>query len=276
MKKISIVIPCYNDPVYIREAVKSAIAQTYQNKEIIIVDDGSNHGTKSVLAELSTGVTKIISQSNQGLSAARNAGIAFANGEYILVLDSDDFFEPTFCEKAVSLKEANASNYKIITCYAKRFDDRGFIDIFKPQGGTIKNFLFSNSAIGNSLFAKADWIDIEGYDEKMTSGYEDWEFYIRLLKLSGEAVVIEEPLFNYRQKNQSMRISANRIKYELWRYIFNKHISLYKQHYEEFIDYFLQKLEQEEVEKIKNTTRLEFKIGEMILAPFRFLKKIFK
>ncbi|MDD3722641.1 MAG: glycosyltransferase family A protein [Lutibacter sp.] len=90
---ISIIIPCYNDAQYIEQSVLSALNQTYQNKEVIVVDDGSNAETKAVLKKLAPQITKLITQENQGQSTARNVGIKEAKGEYILVLDSDDFFK---------------------------------------------------------------------------------------------------------------------------------------------------------------------------------------
>jgi len=268
---LSIIIPCYNDPYFIKESVDSAISQTYLNKEIIIVDDGSNLETKKALASLKSRIDHLITQENKGLSAARNEGIKRSSGEFILVLDSDDFFEPEYCEIAAKVL-LSSEDIKLATCYAKRFDEEGLIDIFKPIGGSIENFLLFNAAIGNSLFRKKDWEFVKGYDERMTQGYEDWEFYIRLLANGGEAYVINEPLFNYRQKKKSMRTEANEIRYELQKYIYFKHSNLYKDHYNLFIDHLLKRIEKEENEKLKNTKRIEFKIGETILKPMRFIK----
>ncbi len=95
---VSIIIPCYNDEQYIEQCVNSALNQTYSNIEVIVVDDGSNRKTKTVLKKLEPNITTLITQNNQGQSTARNVGIRYAKGNYILVLDSDDYFEPTFCE----------------------------------------------------------------------------------------------------------------------------------------------------------------------------------
>ncbi|CAM4096862.1 glycosyltransferase family 2 protein [Gillisia limnaea] len=270
---ISIVIPCFNDPYYIIESVQSAIGQTYINKEIIVVDDGSNLETKKTLASLESRIDLLITQENKGLSCARNEGIERSRGEFILVLDSDDSFDTEFCEKAAEVL-LSSEDIKIVTCYAKRFDERGLIDIFKPVGGTIKNFLFFNAAIGNSLYRKKDWKRVKGYDEMMTQGYEDWEFYIRLMAGGGEAYVIKQPLFHYRQKKESMRIDANKIRHDLQKYIYSKHSMLYKDHFNLFIDHLLKRIETEEKEKIKNTKRLEFKIGQFILKPLRYIKSL--
>jgi glycosyltransferase involved in cell wall biosynthesis len=272
---ISIVIPCYNDAQYILQSVNSALNQTYPNKEVIVVDDGSNAETKAVLKKLEHKITKLISQENQGQSTARNVGIKEAKGEYILVLDSDDYFEPEFCGMALEIFFKN-KDVKIVTCYANRIYNDNDTDVFKPSGGQLKDFLLNNCALGTSMFKKEDWLGCLGYDEIMRSGFEDWEFFIRLLKSGGQVEVIQEPLYNYRKGHNSTTISANKIKYDLLKYIYMKHQDLYKANYELFITHILNRIEREEIEKIKNTHRLEFKIGKTILKPLRWIKSVVK
>ena len=269
---VSIIITCYNDFAYVEEAISSAVGQTYGKKEIIVVDDGSEEETRTLLRKKKHSVNQLIFQQNLGLSTARNTGVNAASGKYIVVLDGDDSFDPTFCEKAVELIQHDSLKAKIITCQARRFNNKGTIDIFTPAGGELQNFLFQNSAIGNALFVKNDWERIGGYDENMKDGYEDWEFYIRILKQGGEAIVIPEPLFNYRQKVDSMRKRANKIRYELWEYIFLKHEEVYKGNFSALVHFLLEKLKEEEREKIKNRNRPEFTIGKIILHPLRSIK----
>ena len=190
---LSIVIPCYNDVLYVAQAIESAVNQTYTPKEIIVVDDGSNTATKKVLENVSNKIDVLITQRNFGQSTARNVGIEQANGKYILVLDSDDYFEKTFCEEAVKALVID-SNSKIITCFSWLHYPVGSKELYKPKGGNLKDFLFTNQAIGNGMFKKQDWRNVGGYDESMKSGFEDWEFYIRLLKNGENACVIEKPL----------------------------------------------------------------------------------
>lgn len=273
---ISIVIPCYNDHEFIRQAVECANAQTYENKEVIVVDDGSDLLTKKILKELSEQIHLLITQDNSGLSAARNNGIKSANGEFILVWDSDDYFEPSFCEKAIAVFLESAGFYKIVTCKARRFNNSGTLNFYTPGGGNIENFLFSNSAIGNSMFKKGNWEKIGGYDEQMREGYEDWEFYIRLLKNGGEAFVIKEHLFNYRQKRFSLRREADKKQFQIMEYIFLKHADLYKDHFERYTRYFIYILKKERRERIKDSLKQEFVIGSFFLKPFRYVKSVFR
>lgn len=269
---ISIVIPCYNDAQYIEQAVNSALNQTYPYKEVIVVDDGSNADTKTVLKKLEPQITKLIIQENKGQSTARNIGINAANGEYILVLDSDDFFEPTFCEKACLL--LNDAHIKLVASYMIRFNENGKVDEYRHVGGDIATLILNNQATGSVLFRKKDFMKIGGYDEMMRNGFEDWEFYIRLLKDGGEVFVIKEPLFHYRLRDDSTTSRANKAKYELLRYIYKKHQELYIANFDVFVHHLLSKIEREEKEKIKNTKRLEFLIGKTILQPFRWIKSM--
>lgn len=272
---VSIIIPCYNDAKYIEQSINSALNQNYSNKEVIVIDDGSNAKTKGILKKLEHQITKLITQENKGQSTARNVGIREAKGEYILTLDSDDYFESTFCEKAIEKFTLNIDT-KIVTCHANRIFGNHRRDVFKPNGGKIEDFLLRNCAMGSAMFKKFDWNEISGYDEKMRSGFEDWEFYIRLLKRGGSAYVIAEPLFNYRLRNDSTTSKANKIKYELLRSIYFKHHNLFKTNYELFVTHLLYRIESEEKEKIKNTQRIEFQIGKSVLRPFRWINSFMK
>ena len=275
MEKVSIVIPCYNDAPFIEKAVMSALDQTYINKEIIVVDDGSNAETKAVLEGLNPRLTQLISQDNKGQSSARNKGIKASTGEYIFVLDSDDYVDTTYCEKALRIFQQK-ENAKIVTCYARRFNAQGEIDIFRTQGGKLADFLLENFALGPSMYKKEEALRAGLYDEEMNKGFEDWEFFIRMLKDGGEAIVIPEPLYHYRIRNDSTSAKARERRKRLLEYIYFKHRDLYLQHFDTFIPFLLSRIEKEEKEKIKNTLRLEYRIGKSVLKPLRKIKFFFR
>lgn len=104
-KKISVIIPVYNTEQYLSACLKSVKDQTYSNLEILCIDDGSSDGSLSILERYSSEDKRfvIISQSNQGVSSARNAGLDRASGEYISFVDSDDQLEPEMYETLVGL-----------------------------------------------------------------------------------------------------------------------------------------------------------------------------
>ena len=100
---ISIIIPVYKVEPFLRECLDSIVSQTYQNLEIILVDDGSTDGSGAICDEYAArdGRIIVIHQENQGISGARNAGLDIASGDYVLFVDSDDRIEPFTCECAL-------------------------------------------------------------------------------------------------------------------------------------------------------------------------------
>lgn len=101
---VSIVIPCYNRENYIQQAVDSALSQTYSNIEVIVVDDGSKDNSLGVLSNYGDKI-QVISQSNKGVSAARNAGFYASKGEFIIFLDSDDWLSNDIVEHHILTAE---------------------------------------------------------------------------------------------------------------------------------------------------------------------------
>jgi glycosyltransferase involved in cell wall biosynthesis len=95
--RISIVMPCYNSEAFVAAAVDSVLAQTCQDFELIVIDDGSTDGSAAILASYGERL-RVLRQPNHGVSAARNVGIAAARGEFIGFLDADDWWEPDFLE----------------------------------------------------------------------------------------------------------------------------------------------------------------------------------
>lgn len=271
--KVSIIIACYNDPDVIT-AVDSAKAQTYNNKEIIVVDDGSDQAVAGMIEDLRDKVDHVVVQKNAGQSTARNRGIKKGSGKYILNLDSDDFFEPNFCEKAIELMDKDPE-VKIVTCRAKRFNKKGSIDIYTPSGGDYTNFLTSNSALGSAMFRREDWIKCGGYEEALPIlGYEDWEFYLNILKEGGRAAVLNEILFHYQVRENSTTVKIRGFKHDKFKHIILKHSELYKENFEALVTNLIERLKSEELEKIKNTTRIDFKLGQTILMPLRLIKSL--
>lgn len=269
---ISIVIPVYNTHQYLEECIYSVYNQTYANIEVIVVDDGSNQKTKNKLQELSPKIDLIVTQKNKGQATARNVGINKAKGDFILFIDSDDYINKEYCKEVIA---SYSKDISVITTYANIIIKNEPIKVFKPIGGSLKKSLFHNIALGTSFFLRTDLVAIGGYDEEMKTGFEDWEMLIRLLEYSKKSVfVVEKPLYNYRKGIISTTIKANKVKYDLLKYIYNKHENLYKFFFKEFISFLLEKNENEEKEKLKVYTHLDYKLGNFILKPLRFIKRI--
>ena len=226
---VSVVIPVYNDGVYLAESLNSALSQTYANLEVIIVNDGSTDSfTLSVLENIKFPNVRVIHKENGHLSSARNAGIANANGEYILTLDADDRFDKRFVQLALPcMKEDNVG---VVTCFVKSFGDKSYK--WKPRGGGVNSFILRNECCGNSLFRKSIWKQVGGYDENMKLGYEDWEFWIRVTKTGWNVKVIDQYLFNYRISSKTMMLSSSEPnRKEIVKYIAKKHGELYTDYF---------------------------------------------
>ena len=124
MVKISVIVPCYNVEEYLEECLDSIINQTFKDMEIICINDGSTDNTLNILnsyAERDSRI-KIISQSNQGLSAARNTGLKNVTGEYVAFIDSDDYFELTAFEETLKVIEEKSLDLLIFKLI--NFDDK--------------------------------------------------------------------------------------------------------------------------------------------------------
>lgn len=108
--KISIIVPIYNTAKYLPTCLKSILSQTYQNLEIILVDDGSTDNSGQIADDYAKEDSriKVIHQKNQGQSAARNSGLKKAKGEYISFVDSDDQIKPSFIDALLDLYTNNA------------------------------------------------------------------------------------------------------------------------------------------------------------------------
>lgn len=225
---ISVIIPCYNDGIFLNETIAKLRLQTFKDFEIIIVDDGSTDSlTIDVFNQLKEDrQIKIYHTPNQRMSAARNFGIQKANAELIVALDADDYFEKSFFEKSLNVLNAD-KKIAVVSCYIQNFGLNK--DLFKPRGGGIYNFLFSNQCAMCAMFRKSVWLEVGKFDEEMKFGYEDWEFYIRVTAKGYFIKIIPEILFFYRQTQKStLKNDTIPNEKEIVKYIINKHSELYK------------------------------------------------
>lgn len=104
--RVSVIIPCYNHGRFLMDAIESVLRQTWTDLELIIIDDGSTDDTAAVVGRVRDGRVRVLRTENRGVSAARNAGLEQARGEFIAFLDADDIWEPTKLERQVALMDA--------------------------------------------------------------------------------------------------------------------------------------------------------------------------
>ncbi|MUH59884.1 glycosyltransferase family 2 protein [Bifidobacterium canis] len=118
---VSIVIPVYNaDPTYLQQCLESVQAQDCNNVEVIVVDDGSTDTGTVRMCESFSNVFTVLHQSNQGVAAARNNGIAHASGEWVAFIDADDWIAPTFLSRLAELGRRSDADIVICDCMVER------------------------------------------------------------------------------------------------------------------------------------------------------------
>jgi hypothetical protein len=272
---VTVIIPCYNDGQYILQALQSIYNQTVLPEKIIIVDDGSGIETKGILASIQHSLVQIVYQENQGVSVARNKAIALAQTDFIVNLDADDYYEAAFIEKALAILNMQPT-VGVISSYCRTFNDKGTIEIVKPIGGIITDFIVINSGRASAMFRKSCWTQVGGYDERMIEGYEDWELWIGITKNGWAMDIIREVLSHYRVKNESRDHTAiKEHDFELRQYIMNKHKEVYLAHFDFFSSELVRQnsLLRTSIKNMKESK--EFRLGQILLAPGRYLKKKF-
>ena len=208
---VSVIIPAYNAEKFIQYTLESLLDQTYQNLEIIVVNDGSQDNTSKIVRSFSQKDSRIIllEQSNKGVAAARNLGIQQSKGEYIAPIDADDIW---FTEKIT--KQINCLNQAdklvgLVYSWSLGIDEKGNKLEEDYTSSNIEGDVYLNliayNFIGNAsvpLIRRSCLEKVGGYDANFP-GCEDWELYLRIAE-SYQFLVVPEFLIGYRQLSESM------------------------------------------------------------------------
>lgn len=213
---VSIIIPTFNYAGYIRETVESALAQTYEQIEVIVIDDGSTDNTREVISDLiESNRLKYFYQDNRGLSSARNTGIRISEGKYISFLDSDDLISPKKVEVQLASLEDDC-NYGVAFSDFRYFaysDKSSLIPHRIRFSGdpTLRMILcgelmpIHSALFRRDILEKTDW-----FDESLES-CEDYDFWIRLKVRNINFIYIDEVMALYRLHGNQM--SGHRIRH---------------------------------------------------------------
>ena len=226
---VSVIVPAYNAEATLPETLEALVAEGYEAKEIIVVNDGSRDATLTVARSFAARYSQVrcIDQPNGGVCRARNHGIAEANGKYILPVDADDILLPGFIAWAVDELEAHPQ-VKVAVPKAEFFGAKSGPWALPPF--SLRMLARRNMIPATALFHRADWQRIGGYNEELQAR-EDWEFWIHLLKDGGDVATSPELGLCYRIMPHSKRENDRKLKRQI--------IDKLNQHYPEFFQRML-------------------------------------
>ncbi len=200
---VSVVIPCHNSMAHLEHTVRSVLAQTLANIEIVFVDDCSTDDTVNLITTLISSVTRIrcrlLTQPQSGVAAARNAGIAASTGRYILPLDADDLIEPTMLAACVSALEQTLD---ASIAYTDRRDFGDFEHVWSAGSFDLARLKYFNQLTYCALFRRTLWQAVGGYRSNV-DGFDDWDFWIACAAKNTLAVHLPHPYLLHRRRRDS-------------------------------------------------------------------------
>lgn len=197
---ITIIITCYNYEKFVSESINSALSQSEQPFEVIVINDGSTDNSLSKIQKFKDRVT-IINKKNEGVIATKNLGLEQAKTDWVVFLDADDVLDEKYLSRLS--KKQRTTNADVV------YSGMRFTGIEKgtfPSRPYSQYSLLKGNYINNSaLMRKSLLTQAGGYKEKMSAGYEDWELYVSLSKLGARFAHVNKPLLFYRRHGENSR-----------------------------------------------------------------------
>jgi glycosyltransferase involved in cell wall biosynthesis len=201
MPKVSIILPVYNGEPYLRQAVQSILDQTFADYECIIINDGSTDNSLKTLASFQDPRLHIVSQTNQGLRAALNAGIALAKGEYIARMDQDDISRPNRFTKQIDFFNTHPEHILVGTTFAYINNDNQITGAFPAllDDVDIKRELYTKTPFGHgTIMVRSSALKQGSFKYRQEAVHvEDYDLWIRLASV-GKYANLPEILYLWR------------------------------------------------------------------------------
>jgi glycosyltransferase involved in cell wall biosynthesis len=223
---VTVVIACFDLGRYLGEAVGSVLAQTFRDYELVVVDDGSTDPrTLDVLAQYERDGIQVLRRPHGGVSAAKNAGIEIARGEYIVVVDADDVLLPRYLERTVPHLE-RGTDVGIVATDSRTFGKRRGVYRATPYDPV--KLLWRNVVSGSgSLFRRSCWEAAGGY---ALDGFEDWNLWISIVERGWKWAVVPETLYRFRVRSGTVSETARARRSELLPELVALHRETYEAH----------------------------------------------
>ena len=223
--QVSVIIPVYNIEAHLEQCLDSVAGQTLTDLEIICVDDGSTDSSPEILARYAAQDTRfqIITQANAGPGAARNTGLARASGEYVIFLDSDDWFEPDFLEQMV--RQARETGADVTICRAVEFDTESGRErpsewmlkkqylpggCFKPEEIADHIFQFTYGWPWDKLY-RGEFLRATALTYPPLPNSEDLVFVFQSLTLAKRIAILDDALVHHRVNRMTSVSNSRRL-----------------------------------------------------------------
>lgn len=225
---ISIIVPCYNQEAYIGECIDSVLKQTFDDYEIIVINDGSKDNSGAIVESYVSKYgdkIRLINQENGGVIAARNTGLKEARGRYIFPLDGDDMLATDCLGALYEAMEKGLGDviYGDTICFGSK---TGKLKMKTPSRFSM---ILDNCNVScSALYGKAEALKYGGYDPNMKKGMEDWEFWLNFVEDKKKFYYLPTDVLLYRILPGSRNQSFNSKEYEqLYNYMKRKHKQLF-------------------------------------------------
>lgn len=220
---VSVIIPAYNAEAHIEAAVRSALAQTYLNIEVVVVDDGSTDRTPHIVERLGAQDRRLraIRTENSGVAAARNAGVRATTGQFVAMLDADDVWHPEKLAKQLQVFRRRDEQLGLVYCYYREIDDAGIV-LSTPPGEPYEGWVFPILILYNfagsgsgALIRRSCIEEAGGFDPvlraRKAQGSEDTKLFLAIAARYKFGVV-PEYLLGYRQSPTSMSSNVRQMR----------------------------------------------------------------
>jgi glycosyltransferase involved in cell wall biosynthesis len=229
MTSVSVIIPAYNVARFVAGALDSVLAQSMQDFELIVVDDGSTDETARIVQSyLSDSRIRYIFQGNRGLPGARNAGAKISKGEYLAFLDADDFFAPNALELMRQGFEQSRAAWSIVGVLKLEQGRKTIRRVNIPPGDLFLAILDNDFVTRSPFYPRHEFFNVGMYDEEIRMR-EDWDLNIRMIAAGRPFVVIDEPLYLYSRSEGSITTGN-------YRKLFSYTEELLKKHHKQLAD----------------------------------------
>jgi len=204
MPRISVIIPTFNCAEYLSSALDSVLAQTMDDYDIVVIDDGSSDNTKQALLRYreNSKVTYIY-QENRGLPGARNAGVAQSDSEYLAFLDADDQLRPDALQQMTEAVSNMTASWCLVDILKCKPEGKEVQHTVIPEGNLYYGILRDDFIRRGMFFRRDSFLSVGMYDEQMKYR-EDWDLNIRMFEKGFPYSYIPEPLYLYTWREGSI------------------------------------------------------------------------